>query len=397
MADLNRRLAELSLSVAHARQGYAAGNVSATGLFFAPFGETPFEEGIEIFSEQIKALAEAGVDLLVIETMIDIQEARIALLAAKEVCSLPVMVSMTFDEHGKTLTGSDPLTCLNMLQSLGADGFGVNCSTGPEPMVGILQQLAPYARIPLLVKPNAGLPVVKDGQTVFPMEPQELAHYAEAFWEAGVSLAGGCCGTTPEHIRALAAHIKGKPVQAADFAPQTLLLSSPRRTVSLARDPHAPLRLIGERINPTGKPRLQEELLAGKLDCVKEFAAVQQEQGADILDVNLGMPGMDEKQLMQKAVAELALVSECPLCLDSSQPEVMAAAVRIYPGRVLVNSLSGESAKWKPFCPWWPNTGRLSFFCPWTTTAFRKIWMNAGKFWKHLSSSARKRASRRRT
>ncbi len=364
VAEYNRRLAELSLKVAHARGGYAAGNVSATGIFFRPFGETPFEEGVDIFREQIQGLHSAGVDLLVIETMIDIQECRAALLAAKEVSNLPVIVSVTFDEHGRTLTGSDPLTCLNILQSLGADGFGVNCSTGPAPMVEIIRALAPFARIPLLVKPNAGLPQVVDGKTVFPMGPEEFGSFAQAFWEAGVTLAGGCCGTTPEHIRALAAGIKGKAVQQVMAAPKTLLISSARKTVGLSSQPHQPLRVIGERINPTGKAQLQAELLAGKLDRLKDLALAQQAQGADILDVNVGMPGVDEKALMQKVAEELALASELPLCLDSSKPEVIEAALRVYPGRVLVNSLSGEKHKLETLLPVVAKYGAAFIFLP---------------------------------
>jgi 5-methyltetrahydrofolate--homocysteine methyltransferase len=364
VADFNQRLAELSLNVAHQHHGLAAGNVSATGLFFAPFGETTFDQGLEIFSEQIQALAAAGVNLIVIETMIDIQESRIALLAAKSVCKLPVIVSVTFDEHGRTLTGSDPLTCLNVLQSLGADGFGVNCSTGPEPMVNIVKDLAPYARVPLLAKPNAGLPQVVDGKTVFPMAAEEFGSFAQAFWEAGATLVGGCCGTTPEHIRALASGIKGKPVQPVMAAPAALLLSSPRRTIGLSREAHQPLRVIGERINPTGKPQLQAALLAGKLDALRDLALAQQAQGADILDVNLGMPGVDEKALMVQAVEALALASELPLCVDSSRPEVVEAAARIYPGRLLINSLSGETHKLEKLVPVAAQYGSAFIFLP---------------------------------
>jgi len=349
--EINRRLAEISLQMAHSRGRLVAGDVGPTGAFFAPFGEREFDEGIEIFQEQIRALAGAGVDVLLFETMIDIQEARIALLAARQVTALPVIVSMTFDEHGKTLTGSDPLTCLNILQSLGAAAFGINCSTGPEAMLELVKQLKDDARIPLMVKPNAGLPVVVDGQTVFPMSAEAFGAFTEAFCDAGVNFIGGCCGTTPEHIREVSRRLDGRVGRLPAAAEGRLLLSSARRTMVVSAGPGAPLRIVGERINPTGKPKLQAQLKAGDLEIVKSYAQQQQEQGADILDVNVGVPGADEKALMLKAVAELAMISDLPLCLDSSSPEVLEAGLRLYPGRALINSLSGEKAKLEKLLP----------------------------------------------
>jgi 5-methyltetrahydrofolate--homocysteine methyltransferase len=351
VTEINRRLADLSVKLARSRGRLAAGDIGPTGLFFAPFGERPLEEGLEVFREQIRALAAAGVDLLVIETMVDIQEARLALLAAKDVCALPVIVSMTFDEHGRTLTGSDPLTCLNVFQSLGAAAFGINCSTGPEAMVPLVKLLKADARIPLVVKPNAGLPVVEDGQTVFPMSAEAFAAFAEPFWEAGVNCLGGCCGTTPDHIRLTAQKLAGKTGRLPVAREGWLLLSSARRTVAVVAGPGEPLRVIGERINPTGKPALQAQLKHGQMEQVKTLALLQQEQGADLLDVNVGVPGADEQALMLAAVAALSLVSELPLCLDSSSPEVLAAALRLYPGRALVNSVSGERAKLERLLP----------------------------------------------
>lgn len=360
--ELNRRLADLSLSVARPRQCLVAGDVGPTGLFFAPFGEAAFDQGLDIFTEQISALAAAGVDLIVIETQIDIQEARIALMAAREATRLPVLVSMTFDEHGRTLTGSDPLTCLNILQSLGAAAFGINCSTGPGAMLALLPGLASHARIPLLVKPNAGLPQVQDGKTVFPMEPADFAAFGEKFREAGVNLMGGCCGTTPEHIRRLAAGLAGLTPVPRRLEEGVLLLSSPRKTVVIGAG--QPLRLVGERINPTNKPDLQAELSQGRLDLVKAFAQEQADQGADVLDVNVGAAGVDEEALMSAAVLELARLSELPLCLDSSRPETLAPALRQYPGRVLVNSLTGEKRKLEALLPLLQKYGAAFILLP---------------------------------
>lgn len=350
-AEMNRRLAENSLGLAHPQGKLVAGDVGPTGVFFQPFGETPFELGIEIYTEQVRALATAGVDLIVIETQIDLQEARIALLAAKEATDLPVVVFMTFDEGQRTLTGSDPLACLTVLQSLGADGFGINCSTGPEQILPLVEQIRPFAAIPLLVKPNAGLPVIHKGKTVFPMRADEFASYAQRFCALGVSALGGCCGTTPTHIQQVAAAIASQKPPAAGPGGPPLVLASPRKTLVVSANSGEPVRVIGERINPTGKPRLQAELKAGKLDQVRALAREQEAAGADVLDVNLGAPGIDERVLMLAALAELAVQSELPLCIDSSQPEVIEAALRFYPGRVLVNSLSGESAKLEKLLP----------------------------------------------
>ncbi|MCD4814582.1 homocysteine S-methyltransferase family protein [bacterium] len=345
VTEMNRRLAEISLQVAREEKKWVAGEMGPTGIFYQPFGETAFEEGLEIFGEQAKALGEAGVDFIAIMTMIDIQEARIALLAAKEMTDLPVVVFMTFDESQRTLTGSDPLTCLNVFQSLGAAGFGINCSTGPDKMLEIVKTIAPWATIPIFVKPNAGLPVIQKGETVFPMAADAFAAFAKPFLDAGVSGLGGCCGTTPEHIHLSAQALKGCKRDTTAKASLPLLISSARKSVRLDAGQAEPIRVIGERINPTGKLKLQETLKAGQMGLVKEFAREQKEQGADILDVNVGMPGIDEKAVMVQAVKELAVISDLPLCIDSSKPEVIAAALQIYPGRVLVNSLSGEAEK----------------------------------------------------
>lgn len=349
--EINLGLAGHSLAVARAAGRLVAGEIGPTGIFFRPFGETSFEEGFEIFREQAQALCDAGVDLLILATMLDIQETRIALLAAKSVAKIPVIASMTFDENGRTLTGSDPLTCLNILQSLGADAFGVNCSSGPDRMLEVIRQVNAYAAIPLMAKPNAGLPVVENGHTVFPMDADTFNQFTAAFRDAGVSMLGGCCGTTPDHIRKVAETLKGQKPRPVPRQEGLLLLSSPRKTVAASPTNQEPLRVVGERINPTGKPGLQAELREGRLDTVKRFASEQKAAGADVLDVNVGMPGIDEKAVMLKAVEELAVASDLPLCIDSSRPDVIEAAVRAYPGRVLVNSLSAEAHKLEKLLP----------------------------------------------
>lgn len=364
VAELNQRLAENTVRLAHAAGAWAAGDVGPTGEFFQPFGERTVDEGVEIFAEQMRALEAAGVDLLIIETQLDLQETRLALLAAKESTRLPVVVSMTFDEHGRTLTGSDPVTCLTVLSALGADGFGINCSTGPEQILPLVEQVAPLARIPLWIKPNAGLPQVRSGKTTYTLDAAAFAAFAEPFWEVGVSALGGCCGTTPDHIREIARRVKSREIKARPRAEESFAVASARKTLRLGKPGQGLIRVIGERINPTGKPQFQTELRAGNLARVRDLASEQQEQGAELLDVNVGVDGVDETRLLGQAVAELSVATDLPLCLDSSHPEVLAEALRLYPGKALVNSLSGEKGKLEKLLPLIAKYGAACIILP---------------------------------
>lgn len=356
---LNQQLAEYTAAAAAGR-ALVAGNMSASGLQVQPWGKTPFAEAVAGFKEQIQGLLAGGVDLFVIETMLDIQEARAALLAVKESCDLPVMVSMTFNENGRTMTGSDPLSCLNVLQSLGADVVGCNCSTGPEAMLPILAAMKEYAKVPLLVKPNAGVPRLSHGRTVFPMEAPEFAGFTEALVEAGANLIGGCCGTTPAYIERIAP-IALSSVPKEPREDQRPLLSSYGQTVDL-RSADSTV-LVGERINPTGKAALQQQLQKGELQLVRQLALEQKDAGAAILDVNVGMAGIDERQTMCRAVETLASLN-IPLCLDSSDPDVIEAALRIYPGRALVNSVPGERDKQRRLLQLCHHYGAMAILLP---------------------------------
>ena len=289
--EINVNLVRLSKDIA-GQEVLVAGNLSATGKFIKPFGDKTFEEAVNIYKEQVEALLEGGADLFVIETMIDIQEARAALLAVKEICDLPVMVSMTFGEDKKTLTGTDPVTAVITLQALGADAIGCNCSTGPQDMIPIIKEMKSIASVPVFAKPNAGLPVMKDGEFYYDLNPEDFASFLGDFVEAGINLIGGCCGTNSEHIRLLS--LKSKDYKPKEWLEHRISASSSvRKTLFIGRD--TPLRIIGERINPTGKKDLQKELLEGKLSLVRKFALEQQNKGADMLDVNVGMPGIDIK------------------------------------------------------------------------------------------------------
>jgi len=345
---INRELAKLSRQ-ASGGKALVAGDMSPTGQLMEPFGNYSFEDIVNAYKKQVTGLLEGGVDLFVIETMMDIQEARAALIAVKETCDLPVIVTMTFEHGGFTINGTDPLTALVTLQSLGADAVGCNCSTGPDEMVEIIRKLKPYARVPLVAKPNAGMPRLINGKTVFDMNPAEFAGFTEKFIEAGANLIGGCCGTTPEYISEVSKIAKGKKACESSHKNTDLALSSARGTVFIGRN--LPVCLIGERINPTGKKKLSEELRQGSMDLVIELALEQTEHGAHVLDVNAGVPDIDEKETLVKIVKTLSPMIKAPLCLDSSSPEALEAALRIYPGRALINSVSAEKAKLEKILP----------------------------------------------
>jgi 5-methyltetrahydrofolate--homocysteine methyltransferase len=358
--EINMKLAQLSRKAA-GKDKLVIGDIGPTGTFVEPFGDLPFEEAVAIFREQASGLLKGGVDLFVIETMMDIQESRAALIAIKELCDLPVIVSMTFTEQGQTLTGTPPETALATLQSLGAAAVGCNCSLGPQAMLSLLMGMKPFATVPLLAKPNAGLPKLIKGKTVFDMGAAEFAAFAPALIKAGANIIGGCCGTKPEYIKRLKAAVKGlKPERPCNLSLSAL--SSSRKTVFLSGN--QPLKIIGERINPTGKKLLQEELKAGKFKEVRRFAVEQKNKGADILDVNAGMPGIDEKSILSSIVKLLSHVSDLPLCIDSSNPEAIEAALRIYPGRALINSISGENEKMKQLLPIAAKYGAMFILLP---------------------------------
>ena len=332
-----------------------------TGLQIQPLGTMPFEELVDIYKEQVTLSVEAGVDGFVIETMMSLQEARAAVLAVKESCDLPVFVTMTFQEDGRTLYGTSPETAMVVLQEMGVDAVGINCSTGPDKMVDAVKSMKRYAKVPVIVKPNAGLPALVDGETVYDMGPDEFARAMKKLAEAGATVLGGCCGTTPEHICCLKEALKEemfKPLVPA----RERTLTTERNVTSISLD--GTFTIVGERINPTGKKALQEQLRQGQLDLVVEMAEEQVEKGARILDVNMGMNGIDEKEMMLKAVQELTMTVDVPLSIDSSYVEVVEQALRIYPGRALINSISLETEKFEKLIPIARKYGAMFILLP---------------------------------
>ena len=365
--EINRLIAENAVRTAEAyaaetgRRPLIAGDIGPSGRFIQPYGDLSFEDAVAGFKRQARGLLDGGADLFVVETQIDIQECRAALIAIKEITDSFTMMSMTFDESGRSLNGTCPEAMAVILRSLGADAVGVNCSTGPAEMVKLVKRISSVVDIPVMAKPNAGMPIIEDGRTVFPMGEVEFGSFAESFVEAGVNIMGGCCGTTPEHISELYGNMKDlKPI--VRQAPKTADLCS--ATDLLRTGPSSPIRIIGERINPTGKKKLQAELKSGNMAYVRDLARQQKDGGADLLDVNAGMPGIDEKQVLLDMISTIVPAVGLPLVIDSSDPEVVEAAVRYYPGRALINSISAEKEKLSRLLPVAARYGALLIALP---------------------------------
>ena len=357
---INHELVAISKEAA-GDKGYVAGNLTMTGKQLYPMGTMTFEELVEVYKEQVRYLEEAGVDLFVVETMMSLQESRACVIAIKEVSSLPVMVTMSYNEDGRTLYGTDPVTAVVTLQSLGVDAVGVNCSAGPKEMIPLVKAMKEYANVPIIAKPNAGIPVLQDGVTIYPMEAEEFAECGKLLVEAGAGILGGCCGTTPLHIKRLKEQTKELPVPAINTEKRRLLTSE-RKTVEIKLD--GPFMVVGERINPTGKKKLQEELKEGSLDLVLQMAEEQEENGADILDINMGMNGIDEKEMMLNVITEVSNAVNLPLCIDSSHVDIIESALRIYPGRALINSISLEKGKVEKLIPIAKKYGAMFILLP---------------------------------
>lgn len=363
LESINRRLVGLSKE-AVAKTGYrayVAGNLTMTGRQLYPIGKLKLEKLIDVYKEQIRVLVKAGVDLLVVETMMSLAEARAALIAAKETCELPVIISMTYNEDGKTLFGTDPETAVTVLQSLGADVIGINCSTGPAEMIPMVERMRRFATVPILAKPNAGMPELVEEETVYAMTPEQFAEYGRQLVEAGAGIIGGCCGTTKEHITALAQTVRLMDAPEVT-AEKKRLLASERQMLEI--DINGGFLVVGERINPTGKKKLQAQLKEGKLDLVVQMAEEQERNGAAVLDINMGMNGIDEDAMMQKVIYEVTNTVNLPLCIDSSHVDIIEHALRIYPGRALINSISLEKEKFERLLPIARKYGAMFILLP---------------------------------
>lgn len=347
-AAINQAAVQIAKEAANGK-AKIAGSMGPTGRFIEPLGDLTFEEAYDAFFEQAQALAGAGADYLLIETSIDIQEMRAALLAAKAAAKIPVICQMSFSEDGRTVTGTDPQTAAITLEALGADVIGANCSLGPEQLIPIVKALAENCSRPISVQPNAGMPHLAEGKTIFPMTPEDMALWAPRLVEAGASYIGGCCGTTPAHIQAVQDALKNCQVPQRTQKRPVLALTSRTKTVFVDKD--LPTRLIGERINPTGRKKLAEEIRNGSFLSAKKDAIEQVHAGADILDVNMGVAGIDQTAAMKKAITEISQLVDVPLAIDTSDPIALEAGLRAYPGRALINSVSAEPERLEKFLP----------------------------------------------
>lgn len=325
------------VSVQGKREYYVALDVGPTGKLLKPLGDLAFEDAYEAFKEVVKYGEDAGADLIHIETMSDTYEVKAAVLAAKENTNLPVFVTMIFDENGKLLTGGDVPSVVALLEGLRVDALGINCGMGPEQMLPILEQIAQYTSLPIIVKPNAGLPKQRDGQTYYDVTPDAFSNQLQKIVLSGACVIGGCCGTTPEHIRSMVEVCKGMEIQNPTLKPHTIV-SSYGRAVELGDVPV----IIGERINPTGKSKFKQALKEHNLDYILREGITQQDKGAHILDVNVGLPDIDETAMMKEVVRELQSVTSLPLQIDTVNTEAMEQAMRIYNGKPMVNSVSGK-------------------------------------------------------
>ena len=367
MTSMIRDLVAISKKAAESTPGhpvYVAGDLTMTGEQLKPMGKMELETLIDIYKEQILCLVDAGADLLVVETMMSLAETRAALIAAKEVCDLQVIATLTFEADGRTLFGTDAKTAAIVLESLGASAIGANCSTGPAQMENIISEMVSHTRIPVIAKPNAGLPFLdENGTTCYNMEAEEFAEEMEVLVNAGATILGGCCGTTPEFIRQIHERFGTDAKVAASRRPDGIrYLTSERITHSFGLDDG--FFVVGERINPTGKKALQAQLREGSFEKVIQFAEEQEACGAKVLDINMGMSGIDEKASMLRALEEVSGVTNLPLSLDSSYVEVLEAALRNYPGRALVNSVSLETEKFEKLLPIVAKYGAMFILLP---------------------------------
>ncbi len=343
--DNYAELIEAAIELAHKaaddrEEKYIAFDMGPTGRLLEPLGDLSFEDCVDVYAANVNVAKNLGVDLVIIETMNDSLETKAALLAVKENSDLPVFVMNVYDEGSKLMTGASPEAMTAMLEGMGADAIGMNCSLGPDKMIPTVERFVNCASVPVIVKPNAGLPEVRDGKTVYNVDADEFCEYMRTIAEKGALILGGCCGTTPEYINKLVKSTKDLPFSYPTKKDITAV-SSYTNAVVIDEKP----TLIGERINPTGKKRVKEALRSGNYAYILEEALKQVDAGVHILDVNVGLPEIDEKEVMVKVIKELQSVTDVPLQIDSSSPEVLSAAMRIYNGKALINSVNGEKEK----------------------------------------------------
>ena len=333
-------------AVGESKDKFVAFDMGPTGKLLEPLGELSFEDAVELFAANVRVAARSGADLIIIETMNDSYETKAAVLAAKENCDLPVFVTNVYDESRHLMTGADPKAMVAMLEGLGVDALGVNCSLGPDKMLPVVQELCEYATIPVIVNPNAGLPEAKNGVTVYNVNADDFSDSMREIALCGASILGGCCGTTPEFISKTVEKTRDIPLREPKIHTETLI-SSYTHSVEIGKDPV----LIGERINPTGKPKFKDALRRGDINYILGEGLNQADKGVHILDVNVGLPEIDEKEMMLSVVKQLQAVCDLPLQIDTTDKSVLEAALRAYNGKALINSVNGDEESMKSVFP----------------------------------------------
>lgn len=338
----------VSLAREAAGDGWVALDIGPIGQLMEPNGTLSFDDAYRAFARQVRAGAKAGADLVIIETIADIYEMKAAVLAVKENSSLPVFCTLTYGESGRTMMGTDPMTAVNVLEGLGVDAIGANCSLGPKELLPIVNEILKWTHIPVIVQPNAGLPRLEGGKTVFAMEAGEFVTYAKEMVDKGVRIIGGCCGTNPVFIKELkkaTRDIQDRPFVAR--CERITAVSSSSNTVIIGED----IKVIGERINPSGKRSVEKALLEQDFDEIISEAIEQKMAGAHILDINVGLPDIDQRDIIVKVVSEIQGMVNTPLQIDSTDPEVIEAALRIYNGKPIINSVTGERTSMEAIFP----------------------------------------------
>ena len=350
---LDRRVEEINLKAieiarkASSGKAYVAVSVGPTGRFVEPVGDLTFDEALDIYAEQGRAIAKGGADLVMIETMMDIKEAKAAIIAMKETTGLPIFATMTFEENMRSLLGTPPQVFAIVATSLGVSALGANCSLGMEGIHRAVKMMREVTETPLIANANAGIPVIKEGKTHFPDSPEDMARWVKDLLEVGVKVVGGCCGTTPAHIRRIVEEVDRCKRQGLDrpvfFPVRGGFLASRTRYVTFGKG--MPPLIVGERINPTGRKALAQEIREGKTAIIRKEAKGQTEAGAHLLDVNVGLPGLNEATVMKKAIFAVNENTDTPVVIDSSTPEAIEEGLKAVDGKALVNSVSGEEKK----------------------------------------------------
>lgn len=347
LSDIVTAAVKIAKKAASSYEGkFAALDIGPCGKVMEPSGDLSFDEAVEVFAEIVRAGDAAGADMISLETFTDLYEIKAAVIAAKENSSLPILATMSFEENGTTFFGATVESMVMTLEALGVDALGVNCSLGPKQLVPIVERILASATIPVIVQPNAGLPIIVDGETKYDITPSEFASYIKDFVKAGVSIVGGCCGTNPEYIKMVKTALEGVKRDERNNRARTCICS-PSKSLFFGED----VTIIGERLNPTGKKTLQAAIRAHDMDFILREAIRQEEQGAHALDVNMGLPDIDEAETLSSAVKELQAITDLPLQLDSSNPMALERAARIYNGKPLINSVNGKKESLETILP----------------------------------------------